>query len=204
MIVCACAGKKGVCSKTCTIQNSHPVQKQWRLEWLLFWTDWSECRSEQSAGTCCLHVPWNSVWFQGKKVHHGYGPLTLPSPGEVLGAKMTTVHCLHWLNKSLCPFQVQKVALCSSRSLGACLIFSEWFSPSTKTCILAPALFSIFFSWSVTFLLSVPEDSVYICTLTDDKLFRLAQLLAETKICDLLIVLFANDAMMIAHSEQSL
>ena len=75
-------------------------------------------------------------------------------------------------------------------------------------CILAPTLFSIFFSMMLqhaTEVLDV-EDGVYIRYRTDSSLFNLRRLQAHTKISERLIreLLFADDAALVAHSESAL
>ena len=73
-------------------------------------------------------------------------------------------------------------------------------------CVLAPTLFGIFFSLVMSHALRTSEDSIYIHTRSDSKLFNLACLKAKSKICKVLIreLLFSDDAALISHSAESL
>ena len=89
--------------------------------------------------------------------------------------------------------------------------FSEPFSISNgikQGCVLAPTLFSIFFSMMLqqAFKDLDDEDGVYIRYRTDGCLFNLRRLKAHTKTLEQLIqeLLFADDAALIAHTEAAL
>ncbi|XP_072041153.1 uncharacterized protein [Amphiura filiformis] len=75
-------------------------------------------------------------------------------------------------------------------------------------CVLAPTLFSIFFSMMLhqaTVDLD-DDDGIYIRYRTDGSLFNLRRLQARTKTMDLLVreLLFADDAALVAHTESSM
>ena len=73
-------------------------------------------------------------------------------------------------------------------------------------CVLAPTLFGIFFSLLLQYAFDESEDGIYIRTRSDGNLFNLARLRAKTKVRRVLIreMLFAYDAALTAHSEESL
>jgi len=75
-------------------------------------------------------------------------------------------------------------------------------------CVLAPTLFSIFFSMRLRQATENLDDheAVYICYRLDGSLFNVRRLQAHTKTFEQLIrdVLFANDAALVAHSESAL
>ena len=73
-------------------------------------------------------------------------------------------------------------------------------------CVLAPTLFSIFFSIMLRETKEDLPDGIYIRFRTDDSLFNLRRLLARTKTIEELIteLLFANDCALLAHTEEAL
>ncbi|GFR99266.1 hypothetical protein ElyMa_002789200 [Elysia marginata] len=75
-------------------------------------------------------------------------------------------------------------------------------------CVLAPTLFSIFFSKMIEQATEdlAPEDGVYVRYGLDGSLFNLRRLQAHTKTQERLIrdLLFADDATLVAHTEQAL
>ena len=73
-------------------------------------------------------------------------------------------------------------------------------------CVLAPTLFSIFFSLLLRFAFSHSEDGVHLHTRSDGKLFNLSRLKAKTKLRTVLIreMLFADDAALTSHTEEGL
>ncbi len=70
-------------------------------------------------------------------------------------------------------------------------------------CVLAPTLFSNFFSLLLCHAFSQSEDGVFIRTRSDGNLFNLAGLRAKTKERRVLIreMLFSDDAVLTAHTE---
>ena len=73
-------------------------------------------------------------------------------------------------------------------------------------CVLAPTLFGIFFSLVLKHAFGNSLEGVFLRTRFDGKLFNLSRLKANTKVTELLIrdLLFADDAAVATHSEQSL
>ena len=75
-------------------------------------------------------------------------------------------------------------------------------------CVLAPTLFSIFFSMMLRQALENfnDDDAVYIRYRLDGSLFNLGRLQAHTKTLEQMILdlLFADDAALVAHSERAL
>jgi len=69
--------------------------------------------------------------------------------------------------------------------------------------ILAPTLFSIYFSALLSYAFSDCDSGVYIKFRTTRKLFNLRRFEAKTKVCDALVreLLYADDADFVAHSE---
>ena len=87
--------------------------------------------------------------------------------------------------------------------------FSDSFSICSgvkQGCVLAPTLFGIFFSLLLSFAFETSTDGVYLHTRSDGKLHNLACLRSKTKLRTVLIreMLFADDAALVAHSEQGL
>ncbi|GFS21415.1 RNA-directed DNA polymerase from mobile element jockey-like protein [Elysia marginata] len=88
---------------------------------------------------------------------------------------------------------------------------SEFFPISNcvkQGCVLAPTLFSIFFSKMIEQATEdlAPEDGVYVRYLLDGSLFNLRRFQAHTKTQERLIrdLLFADDAALVAHTEKAL
>jgi len=73
-------------------------------------------------------------------------------------------------------------------------------------CVLAPTLFSIFFSMMLREAKEGLEDGVYIRFRTDGSVFNLRRLLSLTKTHERLVVdlLFADDCALIAHTQEAL
>ena len=73
-------------------------------------------------------------------------------------------------------------------------------------CVLAPTLFSIFFSLLLKFAFEQSTEGVHLHTRSDGKLFSLARLRAKTKVRTVLIreMLFADDAALSSHTEEDL
>ena len=73
-------------------------------------------------------------------------------------------------------------------------------------CVLAPTLFSIFFSVMLREAKKDLPDGTYIRFRTDGSLFNLRCLLARTKTIEELIteLLFADDCALLAHTEEAL
>ena len=71
-------------------------------------------------------------------------------------------------------------------------------------CVLAPTLFSIFFSILLHEAKEDQSDCIYIRFRTDGSLFKLGRLLARTKTIEELIteLLFVDDCALLAHSEE--
>ena len=73
-------------------------------------------------------------------------------------------------------------------------------------CILAPTLFSVFFSIMLCEAKEVLPDGIYICFRTDSSLFNLPHLLACMKTIEELIteLLFVDDCALLAYTEEAL
>ena len=73
-------------------------------------------------------------------------------------------------------------------------------------CVLAPTLFSIFFSMVLKHAFRTSTKGVYLHTRSYGRLFNLARLRAKTKIREVLIrdLFFADDAAVTSHTEQNL
>ncbi len=87
-------------------------------------------------------------------------------------------------------------------------LYSEAFliqSGVKQGCVLAPTLFSIFFSLLLRHAFSQSEDGVFIHTRSDGNLFNLERL-RKTKVRRVLIreMLFADDAALTAHTKDAL
>ena len=73
-------------------------------------------------------------------------------------------------------------------------------------CVLAPTLFSIFFSIILREAKEDLPDGIYVRFRTDSSLFNLQRLLARTKTIEEIIteLLFADDCALLAHTEKAL
>ena len=73
-------------------------------------------------------------------------------------------------------------------------------------CVLAPTLFSIFFSMLLSYAFKNSVEGIHLHTRSDGKLFNLARLKAKTKVRPVLIreMLFADDAAVTSHSEEGI
>ena len=73
-------------------------------------------------------------------------------------------------------------------------------------CVLAPTLFGIFFSMLLKHAFGSSTEGVYLHTRSDGNLFKPARLKAKRKVRRITIrdMLFANDAVVVAYSEQNL
>ena len=73
-------------------------------------------------------------------------------------------------------------------------------------CVLAPTLFGIFFSLMLKHALGDSTEGILLHTRSDGKLFNLSRLKAKSKIRRTLIrdMLFADDAAIVAHSQEEL
>ena len=73
-------------------------------------------------------------------------------------------------------------------------------------CVLAPTLFGIFFSILLKHAFGSSTEGVYLHTRSDSNLFKPARLKAKRKVRRITIrdMLFADDAAVVAHSEQDL
>ena len=73
-----------------------------------------------------------------------------------------------------------------------------------QECVLAPTLFSIFFSIMLREAKDDLQDGIYIRFLTDGSLFNFRRLLARTKTIEELIteLLFADDCALFANTEE--
>ena len=69
-------------------------------------------------------------------------------------------------------------------------------------CVLAPTLFSIFFSMTLSYAFNTSTEGVCLHTRADGKLFNLARLRAKTKVRHVVIreMLFADDAVLVTHT----
>ncbi len=73
-------------------------------------------------------------------------------------------------------------------------------------CVLAPTLFSIFFSLVLCFAFHESEDDIFLHTRSDGSLFILSHIRPNTKMHRVLVreLLFTDDATLTAHSEEAL
>ena len=73
-------------------------------------------------------------------------------------------------------------------------------------CVLAPTLFSIFFSTMLSCAFTTSTEGVYLHTRADGKQFKLARLRAKTKVSHVVIreMLFADDAALVTHTTEDL
>ena len=69
-------------------------------------------------------------------------------------------------------------------------------------CVLAPTLFSIFFSMMLSYAFNTSTEGVFLHTRADGKLFNLARLRAKTKVRHVVIreMLFADDPALVTHT----
>ena len=86
---------------------------------------------------------------------------------------------------------------------------SEAFKVSSRVkqgCVLAPTLFSIFFSMLLQYAFKNCREGVFLHTRYDGKLLNIAHLYAKTKVTKVLIcgMLFADDAAVVSHTEEGL
>jgi hypothetical protein len=74
-----------------------------------------------------------------------------------------------------------------------------------QSCMLAPALFVIFFSMLMTHAFNGNENGVYLHTQSDGRLYNLTRLRAKTKVRHVIIreALFADDAALATHTEEA-
>ena len=68
-------------------------------------------------------------------------------------------------------------------------------------CVLAPTLFGVFFSLILKHAFGTTEESIYLHTRTDGKLFNPSRMKAKTKVEKTIMkdMLFADDAAVAAH-----
>ena len=73
-------------------------------------------------------------------------------------------------------------------------------------CVLAPVLFSIYFSILLSYAFKDSTDGIHIQTRTDGRLFNIRRFGAKTKLHQHLIreLLFADDAALVSHSKEGL
>lgn len=73
-------------------------------------------------------------------------------------------------------------------------------------CVLAPTLFGIFFSVLLKHAFRTTNAGIFLRSRTDGKLFNLARLRSKTKVSQVLLrdFLFADDAALVAHSDDDL
>ena len=73
-------------------------------------------------------------------------------------------------------------------------------------CVLAPTLFTIFFSMMLSYAFNTSTEGVFLHTRADGKLFNLARLRAKTKVRHVVIreMLFADDAVLVTHTIEDL
>ena len=73
-------------------------------------------------------------------------------------------------------------------------------------CVLAPTLFGVFFSLLLRYAFRQSEDGIFLHTRSYGSLFNLSRLREKTKVRKVLIreLLFADDAALTAHTEESL
>ena len=87
--------------------------------------------------------------------------------------------------------------------------FSETFeirSGAKQGCVLAPMLFGIFFGLLLQHVLDTTTEGIYFRSRSDDRLFKLARLRANTKVRKDLIrdMLFADDDAVATHTQEEL
>ena len=89
---------------------------------------------------------------------------------------------------------------------GSCSEPFEIRSGVKQGCVLAPMLFGTFFSLLLKHVLDTTTDGIYFRTRSDDRLFNLARLRANTKLRKDLIrdMLFADDAAVATHTQEDI
>lgn len=117
------------------------------------------------------------------------------------------------LQKIGCPPRLLAIVQSFHENMHSTVVFngatSEAFQVSSgvkQGCVLAPTLFSIFFSMLLKYAFKDCSEGVYIHTRADGKLFNIARLRAKTKVTEVLIreLLFADDAALTSHTEDGL
>ena len=73
-------------------------------------------------------------------------------------------------------------------------------------CILSPVLFNIYFSYVIRNVFQGNEESAYLTTRYDGRLFNISRLRSKTNVKESTVreLLFADDAALVAHSRESL
>ena len=73
-------------------------------------------------------------------------------------------------------------------------------------CILAPVLFNIYFSYLIRHAFKGNDEGIYLRSRHDGGLFNISRFRAKTKVREMTVreLLFADDAALVAHSEESL
>ena len=99
-----------------------------------------------------------------------------------------------------------KICKVSSSTMAPPKIHSHSRAGWNKGCVLAPALFGIFFSLLLSHAFSLSEDGVYLHNRSDSKLFSHARFRLRTKMRKVLNreMFFADDAALAAHTEEAL
>ena len=99
-----------------------------------------------------------------------------------------------------------KICKVSSSTMAPPKIHSHSRAGWNKGCVLAPALFGIFFSLLLSHAFSLSEDGVYLHNISDSKLFSHARFRLRTKVRKVLNreMFFADDAALAAHTEEAL
>ena len=112
-----------------------------------------------------------------------------------------------------CPPKLLQLVISFHEDMKACIQFdgstSDCFDVRNgvkQGCVLAPTLFSIYFSVLLRCAFGGNQDGVYIRSRADGSLFNLARLRAKSKTVELLCreLLFADDAELTAHEETTL
>ena len=73
-------------------------------------------------------------------------------------------------------------------------------------CVLAPVLFNIYFSYLIRHAFEGNDEGIYLRSRHDGGLFNISRFRAKTKVREMTVreLLFAGDAALVAHSEESL